>query len=441
MATVVLLGTCDSKLEELLYLRDQILQAGEVDVTLIDLGRHPADHEAITISQPALLSRYYNNDCGPVSELPRGELVKLMSSLATEAVRDLHSSSSIHGIVAAGGSGGTAVAAPAMRNALPLGFPKLLVSTVTSGDVSPYVAESDITMMHSVVDIAGTNPLLRQVLANAGAMIAGAAKAYAARQMRDHVSEYLPHTEEGASSDQPPKKRVGITMFGVTTPAVELIRRHLTRSYPVEVFVFHATGTGGRAMEKMVREGQLDAVLDLTTTEFADYEAGGVMSAGEDRLRAAVGRGIPLLVSLGALDMVNFGPADTVPQRYLAAGRRLYEHNSAVTLMRVSEDEARKIGRHIASNLLLSEDQNAKSVPGKAKVVIPKGGLSLLSTPGQPFEDRAADEALFGALRDGLRGSSVEIIEDERHINDEGFAEFMAEELVRMMGLKGAENV
>lgn len=433
MATVVLLGTCDSKLQELLYLRDQILQAAEVDVTLIDVGRHPTNHEAITISQSALVSRYYNNDCGPVSELQRGELVKLMSSLATEAVRDLHSSSSIHGIIAAGGSGGTAIAAPVMRNALPLGFPKLLVSTVTSGDVSPYVAESDITMMHSVVDIAGTNALLRQVLSNAGAMIAGAAKAYAARRMKDHVSEYLPHPEE-----VPPKKKVGITMFGVTTPAVELIRRHLTQNYPLEVFVFHATGTGGRAMENMVREGQLDAVLDLTTTEFADYEAGGVMSAGDDRLRAAVGRGIPLLVSLGALDMVNFGPADTVPQKYLTEGRRLYEHNSAVTLMRVSEDEARSIGRHIAYNLLLED--NVKE-PGRVKVVIPKGGLSLLSTPGQPFEDRAADEALFGALRDRLRGSLVEIIEDERAVNDEGLAKFMAEELVRMMGLKGSENV
>ncbi|KAK3991254.1 hypothetical protein QBC44DRAFT_323914 [Cladorrhinum sp. PSN332] len=432
MATVVIVGTCDSKLNELLFLRESILQAGGggVNVTLIDVGRHPTDHEAITISQTELLDRYYNNDCGPVDELPRGELVKLMSCLAGEAVSQLYSSPSskgIHGIIAAGGSGNTSIAASVMRDALPLGFPKLIVSTVASGDTKQYIGESDIAIMYTVVDVAGTNSLLRRVLANAGAMIAGAARVYAAGQTRDREQEV-----------ESEKKRVGITMFGVTTPAVDFIREYLTSNYSVEVFVFHATGTGGKAMEKMVRDGGLDAVLDLTTTEVADYVAGGVMSAGEGRLSASVERGIPYLVSLGALDMVNFGGVDTLPGRYLGengGGRKWYQHNPSVTLMRVDEGEAERIGRFIVDALGDAGER------GRVKVVIPRGGLSLLSAAGQPFEDREVDEVLFRTVRDGLRDSAVEVIEDERDINDEALARLMAEELVLMMGLKGVDGM
>ncbi|KAK4170516.1 hypothetical protein QBC43DRAFT_6964 [Cladorrhinum sp. PSN259] len=434
MATVVLLGTCDTKLEELLFLRDQILQAGQVDVTLVDVGRRTTEHEAITITQQDLVSRYYNDDCGPASELPRGELVKLMSCLATEAVTDLFKSSKMHGIIAAGGSCNTSIAAPVMRDALPLGFPKLIVSTVASGDTKPYVGESDISMIYTVVDVAGTNSLLREVLSNAGAMIAGASKAYAGRRMREHVSGYLPsRSEQTAGQDETvKKKKVGMTMFGVTTPAVDAVREYLTGTYPVEVFVFHATGSGGKAMERMVREDHLDAVLDLTTTEIADHVAGGVMSAGEGRLSASVERGIPYLVSLGALDMVNFGGRDTLPKHLVEGGdRRWYEHNPAVTLMRVNEAEAQEIGRFIADAL-----SGAKKEAGRVKVVIPRGGLSLLSTKGQPFEDREVDEVLFETLKSGLRGSVVEVIEDERDINDETLAKLMAEELALMMGLK-----
>ncbi|TFB03074.1 UPF0261 protein [Trichoderma ghanense] len=419
MASVAIIGTCDTKLKELLFLRDRIKETSGVETILIDVGRDSCANDAITISQAELLSKHSNGDGTDGSGMARGDFVSRMSGCASRAVKDLYGKGLIHGIVSAGGSGGTALAAAVMRDVLPVGFPKLIVSTMASGDTRPVVGETDITLMHSVVDVAGLNPILRDILSNAGAAIANAALSYAARQDRK-ANDSAPESMR--------KWRVGITMFGVTTPGVDAIRDHLESNYPVETYVFHATGTGGRAMERLVREGQLDAVIDLTTTEICDYLFDGVLSAGEGRLGAAVEAGLPNIVSLGALDMVNFGPRDTLPEKH--KGRVIYEHNPNVTLLRTSPDECREIGEFIAKKL-------RKTIRSDMiQVWIPKGGVSMIAVPGGPFEDREADAALFEAIRKGLSGSGIEIVEDERHVNDEGFARDIAEALVAELGVQ-----
>ncbi|KAH8883362.1 hypothetical protein GQ53DRAFT_430727 [Thozetella sp. PMI_491] len=415
MASIVVLGTCDTKLDQLVFLRNEIEDTSGVKVLLIDVGRTNIEHDAISVSQAALISRY--GDSQDVSGLPRPELVKFMSACASRLVRELYEAGSIHGIIAAGGSCGTSLASPIMREALPIGFPKMIVSTVASGDVGPIVGETDITLMYSVVDVAGMNGVLRDVLSNAGASIAAAALSYAKRSTGKISAE-------GSRSSS---KKVGITMFGVTTPGVDTIRHHLETNYGIETYIFHATGHGGKAMERLIREGRLDAVLDLTTTEICDQITGGVMSAGPDRLDAAILAGIPNIVSLGATDMTNFGPKSTVPERY--QDRKLYEHNAFVTLMRSSEDECRQIGQFICAKLKKTAD------PTKVEVWIPKGGVSMISKPGDPFEDQAADKVLFETVVQELEGSGVRVVEDERDINDTGFARDIAEALAKKMGL------
>ena len=411
MAHIILLGTCDTKLDELLFLREAILQADAgISVTLVDVGRQETRHEAITFTHNKLVERYGTDE--KIENLPRGEVIKLMASYATKLLKELFqqdNGTSIDGIISAGGSGGTSLAAAVMRDALPIGFPKLIVSTVASGDTGPIVEETDITLMYSVVDVAGLNQVLRNILSNAGAAIAGMASSYASRR-----------TAKATAS----KTRVGITMFGVTTPAVDVIRKHLESNYNVETYVFHATGHGGKAMERLVSEGMLDAVLDLTTTEVCDFLTGGVMSAGERRLEAAAKAGIPNIVSVGATDMSNFGPKNTVPGRYKS--RKLYEHNPVVTLMRTSEEEATKVGRFIATQLT----QHVRD-PAMVEVWLPRGGISMIATPDGPFADAAADDALFDAINDGLAGSNIKIKEDARQVNDPSFARDIADALMR----------
>ena len=428
MATVVLLGTCDTKLDELLFLRSQIRRhQPSPSVVFIDAGRSPVSHPAITISQPDLIARYGTpSPATSPSDLPRGDLIKHMSACATRAVRELHSSGAVSGIIAAGGSGNTSLAAAVMRDALPIGVPKLIVSTVASGDTGPLVRETDIALLYSVVDVAGLNRVLRGILANAGAAIAGAATAYHARRLKEEEEE-----EGGEEAGGEGKKtRVGITMFGVTTPGVDAARAHLeSRGGDVETLVFHATGHGGLAMERLVREGELDAVLDLTTTEICDLVAGGNMSAGPHRLEAAAEAGIPYVLSLGATDMVNFGPRATVPERY--RDRKLYEHNPVVTLMRTSKDECRLVGEFICSQL----KEHVKR-PELVEVWIPSGGASVMSTPGGPFADEEADGMLFSTVRNGLQGSGIRVVEDARDVNDAAFARDIAEALVAKIGIK-----
>ncbi|KAF3042609.1 hypothetical protein E8E11_007964 [Didymella keratinophila] len=404
MARVALLGTCDTKLYELLYLRNVIREA-RVEVMLIDVGRSPIDNESITITQADLVRKYGAGQ--DIANQERGEVVKIMAECATKAVESLYEENFIQGIIAAGGSGGTSIAATVMRNALPVGFPKLIVSTIASGDTGPIVGETDITLMYSVVDVAGLNDVLRNVLSNAGDAVAGMALGYSRRNQRSNG-----HT----------KKRVGITMFGVTTPAVDAIRKHLESKYDVEVFVFHATGHGGKAMERLIREGRIDGALDLTTTEICDHLIGGVMSAGSKRLEAAAKAGIPNIVSVGAVDMANFGPRDSVPERY--KDRRLYEHNPVVTLMRTSAEEAAQVGDFIASQL-----KTHSKDPTAVEVWLPKGGISMIARPGGPFADEEADGRLFEAIRKGLKDSGIRIVEDTRAVNDEGFALDIAEAL------------
>ncbi|KAK5656456.1 hypothetical protein OQA88_4839 [Cercophora sp. LCS_1] len=415
MATVAVIGTCDTKLEELLFLRSKILEHPGLEVVLIDVGRTPVEHEAINIAQDELLADYDRSHAGPKpdrSTLSRGELMEYMGECAIATVEKLRPK--IHSIVAAGGSGNTSLASRVMRRALPLGFPKLLVSTVASGDTAPYIGESDITMVYSVVDIAGLNYILRDVLGNAANMIAGAALGYAARR-------------EGRRTVDQSVRRIGITMFGVTTPAVDTIRRHLAERYPgrFETLVFHATGSGGNAMESLINSGRIDGVIDLTTTEVCDLVAGGNMSAGPNRLLPAVEMDIPCIVSLGATDMVNFGAKDTVPEQYKS--RKLYEHNSAVTLMRVDKEEASKVAEHITGYLSLVE------IYELVELWIPKGGVSIMSKEGGVFEDKQVDAVLFNGIKEGLKDSLVVVKEDERDINDEGFARDLADAFVKLM--------
>jgi uncharacterized protein (UPF0261 family) len=302
-----------------------------------------------------------------------------------------------------GGSGGTSLAAAAMQR-LPVGVPKLIVSTMASGDVRPYVGETDIAMLYSIVDVAGINRVSERILANAAAAIAGMARV-----------EFGGDDDGGHGAARRPL--VAATMFGVTTPCVTAARAELeARGY--EVLVFHATGSGGRAMEGLARGGFLAGILDVTTTELADELVGGVLSAGPERLEAAGALGLPQVVSLGALDMVNFGPRDTIPAAF--AGRRFYEHNATVTLMRTTVDECRELGRIIARKL--------NAARGPVSVFIPTEGISMIDVAGGPFHDPAADAALVEALRRDLR-HDIEVVEMAVDINDPSFGPAMAERL------------
>ncbi|QDS73827.1 hypothetical protein FKW77_006368 [Venturia effusa] len=419
--TIALIGTLDTKLEELLYLRKEIKALPHTEVILIDVGRHPTAHAAISISHLDLFFRYGTAETPEsTSDLPRNEVLDVMSTLATACVRDLYHQKKIQGIVSAGGSGGTALAATVMRDALPIGFPKLILSTVASGDTGPIVGETDVTLMYSVVDISGLNSLLKTVLSNAAGSIVGMARTQLWRSWR-----------ESTETARKAKFRIGITMFGVTTPCVDTVRKHITEKLPEsEVYIFHATGHGGLAMERLINEGKLDAVLDITTTEICDVLFGGNMSAGPQRLEAGLKMGIPYIISLGATNMVNFGPKDTsVPDKYKE--RNLLVHNANVTLMRTSETECRQVGDFVVEKL-----RKFVKNPDKVQVWIPNGGVSLIDTSGGPFEDSKANEALFDTVRVGLRNSGVKIVEREENINDEGFAVGIADEVLELLRTK-----
>jgi len=424
MPNIVLLGTCDSKLTELLYLRERIIDLGgnATTVTLVDVGRSPVEHEAITVPQGLLTNKYAPDDAKDVAQLARGDMIKYMISCGSRWLREAYQAGldntpkAIHAIISAGGTGGTSLASGIIRDVLPIGFPKLIVSTAASGDTGPIVGETDITIMYSVTDIAGLNSLLKRILSNASGSIVGMANAYEKSITED-------------PSDRPkPRKRVGLTMFGVTTPCVDKVREFLESKHDIECFVFHCTGHGGKAMERLIEQGDLDAVLDITTTEICDYLSGGVMSAGEHRLEAALKAGIPNIISIGATDMVNFGPRSTVPERYQS--RQLFEHNPTVTLMRTTPEDCKAIGEFIVRKINKFATNKAN-----VQVVLPEGGVSMIAIPDAPFYDDRADAAMFGVIKEGLKSSGVPVIEDQRAINDEGFAEDIARRLVDLLGL------
>jgi uncharacterized protein (UPF0261 family) len=337
----------------------------------------------------------------------RGVAMETMASGSAVIARRLFDEGRLDGLFAIGGSGGSSVAARALQ-ALPVGVPKLLVSTMASGDVSPYVGDVDVTMMYSVVDISGINRISRAVLGNAAAAIAAMAQRHA--------------REREAASAGEERKLIGATMFGLTTPAVDEAREYLTAA-GYEVLVFHATGSGGRAMEALAASGMLDGVLDLTTTELADDLLGGVLSAGPHRLEAAGAAGIPQVVSTGALDMVNFGPHQTVPEIF--ADRTFLVHNPTVTLMRTTRDEMAELGARIGAKL--------SRATGPVEVFVPLRGVSGIDVEGQPFSDPDADAACFTVLRDALQGSGIPIHEVDAAINDPGFGQAAAQALDRLI--------
>ncbi len=397
MASVVLLGTLDTKGPEYAFLRDRVREAG-CDVILVDAGvmsdPSPGDITADEVAAAAGEARAALAAAGD-----RGPAVLAMTRGATTVIRRLYDEGRLNGILGLGGSGGSSIIAAAMQ-ALPVGVPKMLVSTMGSGDTRPYVGTSDIAMMYSVVDIAGINGLSEKILTNAAAGMAGMARAAAS-----------------FTSSIEAKPLIGATMFGVTTPCVTTAREIL-ESKGYEVLVFHATGAGGRSMEALMKSGFITGSFDITTTELVDELVGGVLSAGPDRLEMAGALGIPQVVSLGALDMCNFGPKDTVPDKF--KNRNLYVHNATVTLMRTTEEECAELGRIIARKL--------NAATGPLTLFIPLGGVSMIDVPGAPFYDAAADAALIRELKAGLR-PEVEVVEMATDINDPAFARAMAERL------------
>ncbi|KAI2783850.1 hypothetical protein F4815DRAFT_316515 [Daldinia loculata] len=416
--SIAVIGTLDTKLEQFLYLRSQILKNDpSLAVILIDAGRSVVEHDAITIKQHEVLkaSGFQGGDSA-LMLLPRGDLIKIMIKGAIETVKQLKDREEIQAIISLGGSGGTSIASAVMRE-LPITFPKLIVSTVASGDVSFYIAETDITMMYSVVDIAGLNEVLKAVVDNAAAAIVGMAKAYAKRIGNGH------------NNIKTTKKGIGITMFGVTTKGVDAIRKWL-ESHEFEVYVFHATGSSERSMERLAKAGRLHGILDLTTTELADELAGGVFSAGNSRLTAAAKAGLPQIVSVGALDMVNFGPRDTVPKEF--RGRKLIEHTPSVTIVRTTEQECEELGKRVAQRL----KENCIR-PEFTEVWLPLRGVSALDVEGQAFYDKVSDEALFTAIKNGLEGSGISVNELDTDINDPGWSESIAQRLSELIELKG----
>jgi uncharacterized protein (UPF0261 family) len=400
---IILLGTLDTKGVEYRFVCD-LLRAQGLEVLLIDAGVAaptvppdvPSEHVFAAAGTTLVALRQAND---------RGKAVETAARGAANLVKDLHLHGKVDGILCLGGSAGTTIGTAAMR-ALPFGVPKIMVSTLASGQVKQWVGVRDILMLHSVVDISGLNRVSRQVLTNAAHAMIGMAKA-------------PPTVNRGEGP------LITATMFGVTTPCVSACRQQL-ESRGFEVLVFHATGTGGMTMESFVEDGLIRGVLDITTTELADEAVGGILSAGPDRLTAAGLCGVPQVISLGALDMVNFGPRDTVPEKF--SGRRFYQHNAAVTLMRTTPEENDRLGKEIA--------QKASAARGPTAVLVPLRGVSAIDRDGQPFWWPEADHALFQSLRNWM-SPHVKLLELELHINDPQFADAAVTTLQELMASGG----
>ena len=400
--TVVLVGTLDTKGVEYGYLRDRLVELG-VDVVLVDAGIVGLPLVEPDISREAVAGAVGADVEALAAGGDRGVAVETMARGAAEIVLGLHTEGRLDAIGGLGGSGGSSIATYAMRQ-LPIGVPKLMVSTVASGDTSPYVGSVDVTMMYSVVDIAGINRISAQILSNAAGALAGMAKMT------------VPPLGEA-------KPLVTASMFGVTTQAVTVARERL-EELGYEVLVFHQTGAGGGSMEAFIKAGFITGSLDVTTTEFCDLVAGGVLVAVPDRLESAGRTGIPQVVSLGALDMVNFGPLETVPERF--RNRNLYVHNPTITLMRTTPDECREIGRIIAEKL--------NEATGPTELFVPLRGVSAIATEGQVFYDLEADAALFETIRSTIDTAKVVLHEVDTDVNDPAFAMAMANRLHELMG-------
>ena len=390
--TALVVGTFDTKGKELRFVADRLRKLG-IPVRTVDLSTsgRPASADVPAIQVASLHPR-------GTSAVMSGDRGGAVTAMAEAFARWIEREPGIGGIISAGGSGGTTLATAGMR-ALPVGIPKIMVSTVAAGDVGKYVGGADIMMVHSVADVQGLNSITEQVLGNAAHALAG-------------MIAQLPNAEAREAKRKLARPALGITMFGVTTPSVQSATRKLEADY--DCLVFHATGTGGRAMESLGHSGLLAGFLDITTTEVADMLVGGVFPADETRFGAAIRTGLPYVGSVGALDMVNFGPRDTVPERF--RGRTFVVHNPNVTLMRTTRDENRAFGEWIGARL--------NAMNGPVRFLLPEGGVSMLDAPGQPFHDPDADAALFEAIERTVRPSPTRRVERVRgNINDEVFVE------------------
>ena len=397
MATIAVLGTLDTKGEEHAFVAGIIRRQGH-RALLIDVGTGtpPTVKPDITRDEVAAAAEIDLNALSKRGD--RGECVTAMGRAAPALLEKLARGGEIHGVISLGGGGGTAIATAAMR-ALPLGFPKLMVSTLAAGNTAPYLGTSDIVMMPAITDVAGLNRLSRVILTRAAGAICG-----------------MVGTEPEIAAAKP---LVVASMFGNTTACITEARRILEEA-GYEVLVFAATGTGGRTMETLIASGMADGVLDLTTTEWADELVGGVLSAGPGRMDAAAKAAIPAVIAPGCLDMVNFGEPATVPARF--AGRRFYQHNPQVTLMRTTPEECADLGRIIA------EKANASTAP--TEILIPLKAISMISAAGQPFHDPAADAALFSAIG---HHATVPVTEIDAEINDPVFAHACVRKLIELM--------
>jgi uncharacterized protein (UPF0261 family) len=390
--TVIVAGTFDTKGKELRFVADRLKSLG-ISVRTVDLS---TSGKPSNVDVPAL--QVASMHPGGPATVMSGDRGGSVTAMAEAFARWIGREPRIGGIISAGGSGGTTLATAGMR-ALPVGVPKIMVSTVAAGDVAKYVGGADIMMFHSVADIQGLNSITEQVLSNAAHAMAG-------------MVAQLPTGEQIEEKRKRSRPAVGITMFGVTTPAVQAVTKRLEGDY--DCLVFHATGIGGRAMESLGDSRMLAGFLDLTTTEVADMLVGGVFPATRDRFGAAIRTGLPYVGSAGALDMVNFGPRDTVPEKFRS--RRFVVHNPNVTLMRTTRDENRSFGEWIGERL--------NAMEGPVRFLIPEGGVSMLDAPGQPFHDPEADNALFEAIEKTVRESPRRHVERVgANINDTPFVD------------------
>ena len=403
MKTIAVAGTFDTKGKEFLYVKELIEELG-LKTYMINTGVFNSEIEVDVSNKEIAKEAGYDID-DIVSRRDRAMATEALSKGMELLIPRLYAEGKFDGIISFGGSGGTSLVTPAMR-ALPIGVPKMMVSTMASGNVSQYVGTSDIIMMPSIVDVAGLNKISKTIFKNAVLAIAGMVG------MADKIKEV----------EEDEKPLIAATMFGVTTPCVDFAKEYLEeRGY--EVLVFHATGTGGKTMESLIDAGFFKGVLDITTTEWCDEIVGGVLSAGPNRLEAAGRNHVPQVVSVGALDMVNFGPIDTIPEKFKS--RNLYKHNPTVTLMRTTVEENIKFGQKIAEKL------NASF--GKTVLILPLKGVSMIDAPGQPFYGSKEDEALFDTLKNNIDKDKVNIVEMDNNINEKAFAQRAAEELIKML--------
>ncbi|MDA1015288.1 MAG: Tm-1-like ATP-binding domain-containing protein [Planctomycetota bacterium] len=399
--SVYLLGTLDTKGHEAAFVADAIRSLG-LEVRIVDTGCIGQAIGIADVSREQVFAAAGTSLAEMAAQGDRGVAVAAAAGGARNLLVELHGRGEVSGVLALGGSAGTTIGTSAMR-ALPLGVPKVMVSTLASGQTRPYVGGKDIMMLNSVVDIAGINRISRTVLHQAAAAIVGMIKFQPA--------------ELALATDRP---LIAATMFGVTTPCV-LRAQRILEAAGYEVLVFHATGSGGEAMEGLIADGLFAGVLDITTTEIADELVGGTLSAGPDRLTAAACGGVPQVVSVGATDMVNFGPLATVPPEF--RHRKFHVHNPTVTLMRTTANENRMIGEDIARKV------SGSTAP--FRVLLPRGGVSAIDQVGQPFDDPQTRTALFDAIRGDV--SADAIIESDHHINDEEFADLAAATLLSLL--------